>query len=97
MRQWRGSVLTVVVTLLVVVLCILGNSQLNKVPSPEAQAVADLQKRVESLSVLKAEQTLTRDIMLIQLEIKELQLKAQAPPVIKGEFIPTDKLPEDMK
>jgi len=63
----------------------------------EKKALSDLQTRIGQLEVLKAEQSLTRDIMVIQQEVRELTLKAQAPPVIEGEFIPMDKVPENMK
>ena len=97
MKQGKTIVVTVVVSLLVAVLGLNLYNNLNREITPKAQALSDLQSRITELKVLAEEQTLTRDIMLVQLEIKELQLKAAAPPVIEGEFIPMDKLPDDMK
>jgi len=65
--------------------------------SQEANALSDLQKRIGQLKVMREEQTLTRDIMILQQEIRELNLQAQAPPVIEGEFIPIEKLPPGMQ
>ena len=95
MQQGKVIVVTVVVALLVAVLGL--NLYNKKDATPQGKALADLKSRIIELKVLAEEQTLTRDIMLVQLEIKELQLKAKTPPVIEGEFIPTNKLPPDMK
>jgi len=97
MDRWKGIVITAVVALLVAVVGIQSIGSLKTAPSPDAQAVTDLQNRAESLAVLKTEQTLTRDILLLQIEIAELRLKAVAPPVIEGEFIPKKDFTPDMK
>lgn len=97
MQQGKVIVVTVVVALLVAVASIGFYNGLNREITPQGKALSDLKSRIIELKVLAEEQTLTRDIMLVQLEIKELQLKAKAPPVIEGEFIPTNKLPPDMK
>jgi len=105
MKEWKTIVVVVLVMLLVGVLVYMAVDKNQTTPvaanapvviTPE-QALLDLQKRIGQLVVLKEEQTLTRDIMVIQQEIRELQLKAQAPPVIEGEFIPIDKLPEEIQ
>ena len=106
MKEWKTIVVTAVILLLVVAMGLVAwNSRgtlISPVPvegqsiSPE-QALANLKVRVGQLDVLWKEQTLTRDIMVLQQEIRELTLKAQAPPVIEGEFIPIDEMPDEAK
>lgn len=91
MKQGKTIVVTVVVALFVAVSGL--NLYNGREIAPNTKALSDLQTRIIQLKVLAEEQTLVRDITVLQLEIRELGLKAQAPPVIKGEFIPVDKLP----
>jgi len=97
MKEWKTIVIVVVVALLVAAVVYMIYDKNRTETTPEEIALSNLQKRIGQLKVLKEEQALTRDVMLIQQEIKELNLKAQAKPVIEGEFIPIDKLPEEMK
>ena len=96
MKEWK----TIVVVLLLVAVMgcqpvVISEDAIKT--SQDAKALSDLKERIGQLIVLKEEQALTRDIMVIQQEVRVLQLKAQAPPVIEGEFIPMDKLPKDLQ
>jgi len=65
--------------------------------NPQAKALRETKQRIAQYQIIKQEQELTRDIIALQLEVAKLKLKAQAPPVIQGEFVPADKLPPDVK
>ena len=94
MKEWK---IVCVILLVAVAGCTSVMSDGDLKVAQERKALSDLQTRIGQLEVLKTEKTLTRDIMKVQMEIAELTLKAQAPPVIEGEFIPMDKVPENMK
>ncbi len=98
MKDWKTIGIAVVFTLLVAVIGLMvWNGRGEIVTAPDAQVLSNLKARIVQFEVLKVEQTLMRDILQLQQEIRELQLKAQAPPVIEGEFIPIDKLPPEMQ
>ena len=92
MKEGKTIEVTVLIIVLVLVVAGLGYKAVKDNgdhPSQSAQtkaALADLKNRIGQLEVLKQEQTLTRDIMVLQQEINQLNLKAQAMPR-------TDKLP----
>jgi len=94
MKEWK---IVCVILLVAVAGCTSVMSDADLKIAQQKKALSDLQTRIGQLEVLKTEQALTRDIMVIQQEVRELTLKAQAPPVIEGEFIPMDKVPENMK
>ena len=86
----RKNVVTGVVAIIVALVGAFGYQKLNINPSqvtPEQaqvvqqeKALSDLQVRIGQLEILRQEQTLTRDIMLLQKEIRELGKKVPAPP-----------------
>jgi len=61
---------------------------------PQAQAIRAAKARIAEYQIVREEQQLTRDILALQAEIALMKLKAKAPPVIEGEFIPADQLPQ---
>lgn len=101
MKEAKTVVITVVVIGLALLVAGLGYKALNGQPGSEAAqqklALSQMKTRIGHLKVMREEQTLTRDVLLLRQEIRELQLKAEAPPVIEGEFIPVDELPKEMQ
>lgn len=101
MKEAKTVGITVLVVVLVLLVAGLGyravNGDTESVTAQQKLAVSQLKERIGQLKVMREEQTLTRDILVLQQEIRELNLKAQAPPVIEGEFIPIDKLPKEMQ
>jgi len=97
MKEWKTIIIVVLAALLVGAVVYMAVDKNRSEATPEAVALSDLKVRIGQLKILKEEQTLTRDIMVIQQEVKELTLQAQAPPVTEGESIPIDKLPEDLQ
>ena len=95
MKEWKIMCVLLLVAVAGCLPAVMSEADLQEVQ--KKKALSDLQTRIADLEILKIEQTLTRDIMVIQAEVRELTLKAQAPPVIEGEFIPIDKLPENVK
>ena len=95
MKEWKIMCVLLLVAVAGCLPAVMSDADLQEVQ--KKKALSDLQTRIADLEILKIEQTLTRDIMVIQQEVRELTLKAQAPPVIEGEFIPIDKVPENVK
>uniref|UniRef100_A0A6M3J9H6 Uncharacterized protein n=1 Tax=viral metagenome TaxID=1070528 RepID=A0A6M3J9H6_9ZZZZ len=76
MKSWK----TIVVLLLVAVAgCTSVMTDEALKIEQEKKAMSVLQTRISQLEVLKAEKSLTRDIMQVQLEIAELSKKAEVP------------------
>jgi len=97
----RKTIVVLVVVVAIVFCCLGGyvgaiayiaidNNQTNAVP--EGQALSNLKERIGQLKVLKEEQTLTRDIMVIQQQIRDLSAVAPIQSVI-----PKERLPEELQ
>jgi hypothetical protein len=88
-RAWIGILLLLVATA--------GCTVTFDPSNPAAKALRETKQRIAQYQIIKQEQELTRDIIALQLEVAQLKLKAQAPPVIEGEFIPKNQLPADQQ
>jgi len=61
---------------------------------PMQEALRATKARISQMKVIKTEEQLTHDILQLRRDNARLKLEMQAPPVIEGQFIPTEELPE---
>ena len=94
MKEGKTVVMTVFVVILILLVAGLGYMTINDRQSQTAQtevALSNLRNRIEQLKTLKEEQTLTRDVMLLQQEIKRLTAIAQGTSFVEPQFVPKEQ------
>jgi len=92
MKEWKTIVVVVLIALLVAALVFMAADKNQTNAAPEEVALSNLKERIGQLKVLKEEQTLTRDIMVIQQQIRDLSAVAPIQSVI-----PKERLPEELQ
>lgn len=104
MKEWKTIIVTAVVVLALLVGGYglfnarndTGNLPAQAEKAKVEQAMANWKESIRQLTPWEESLRLQRNILQYQQDIKELQLKAQAPPVIEGTFIPIEDMPEDV-
>ena len=86
------KILSIAVTIMILVVsgCVSNPTDEQIARIQKEKAFSEVEDRIEEYELIKTDTQLKRDILKLQLEIRQLELEAKAPPVIEGEFIPTN-------